>query len=104
MSDDLRVATAHLRALSARQGQAATEIQAATQVTRGVDTSVRVSHGVIAASTAAAVDAANRAREAAGTSIGRTSAALDDDLGAAGSRYDGTDGCAGDLLGARMRR
>lgn len=104
MSDELRVATAHLRALSARQGQAAAEIQAATQATHGVDASVRVSHGVIATSTAAAVEAANRAREVAGTSIERTSTALDDDLARAGNRYDGTDGRAGVLLGATMRR
>ncbi|BBY27261.1 ESX-1 secretion-associated protein [Mycolicibacterium sediminis] len=91
MSSGVRVMTAHLRQLSAAQRRAAAEIKSATGVTHGVDESVRVSHGVIAWSTANAVESANRVRRATGRSMERASDALGDDLGTAAGRYDDTD-------------
>lgn len=103
MSGELEVTTAHLGELAAKQGRAAAEILSATEVTEGVDTSVRVSHGVISWSTAAAVEAANSARRAAGRSIQEMSDHLEASLVDAARRYDDTDDCARGLLGAQMQ-
>lgn len=73
MAGDLRVATAHLHELSAKQGQAASSLATATGVVDGVDASVRITHGPISSSTAAAVTAALKARRAAGTGMARVS-------------------------------
>ena len=103
MSGELEVTTAHLGELAAKQGRAAAEMLSATEVTEGVDTSVRVSHGVIAWSTAAAVEAANTARRTAGTAMRDASDYLEEGLQAAARRYDDTDEFAEGALGARMR-
>lgn len=103
MAGELEVATAHVRELAAKQKQAAAEIAAATAVTDGVDTSVRFSHGVIAWSTAAAVEAAGHARSAAGAAMERTSTALGDNLTTAAGQYDQTDRIGSGLLDAQIR-
>ncbi len=91
MVGDLRVATAHLRELSAKQSQAAAGLTVATGVVEGVGTSVRLTHGPISASTAAAVDAASKARQAAGAGMARVSQDLGDKLTRAASGYDRAD-------------
>lgn len=103
MTGELEVTTAHLGELAAKQGRAAAEIKSATEVTEGVDTSVRISHGVISWSTAAAVAAANNARRTAGESIEDMSNYLEGSLVDAGRRYDDTDGWAEGVLGAQMQ-
>lgn len=91
MSGDVRVTTAHLRELSARQGQASAELASATAVVDGVDTSVRRTHGPIAWSTASAVEAAQHARRAAGQRMAVASEDLGGKLTRAAGRYDRTD-------------
>ena len=91
MSGDLRVATAHLRELAARQRQAATEIRSAAEVADGVDTSVRVTHGVISWSTATAVEAVQHARRAAGSGMEGVSDEMADKLDASAGAYDRID-------------
>lgn len=103
MSGELEVTTAHLGELAAKQGRAAAEVLSATEATEGVDTSVRVSHGVISWSTAAAVEAANNARRAAGRSLADVSDYLEDSLQRAARRYDDVDECARGVLGAQVR-
>jgi hypothetical protein len=103
MSGDLRVTTAHLRELAAKQRQAATEIGTATGVTRGVDLSVRLSHGVIAWSTADAVASAQQARATAGEAMERASDELGANLVGAAGRYDSSDGTAAHDLDGRVR-
>lgn len=103
MSGELEVTTAHLGELAAKQGRAAAEILSATEVTEGVDTSVRLSHGVISWSTAAAVEAANTARRAAGRSMQDEAGYLEAGLALAARRYDDTDECVKGALGGRMR-
>jgi hypothetical protein len=103
MSGDLRVATAQLRELAAKQRQAATEIQSAVEVVDGVDTSVRVTHGVIAWSTAMAVQAVQNARRAAGSGMKGVAEEMADKLDASAGAYDGIDGMAGGRLGDRMQ-
>jgi hypothetical protein len=103
MSGELEVTTAHLGELAAKHGRAAAEMLSATEVTEGVDTSVRVSHGVISWSTAAAVEAANTARCTAGTTMQDVSGYLEESLQVAARRYDDTDVFAEGALGARMR-
>ncbi|OMC34073.1 hypothetical protein A5740_10535 [Mycobacterium sp. GA-1841] len=103
MSGDLRVATAHLQELSARQGEAASSLALATGAVDGVDTSVRVTHGPISASTAAAVEAALNARRAAGNGMARVSQDLGDKLTRAASGYDRTDSTMGDALHGTVR-
>ncbi|MCV7363290.1 ESX-1 secretion-associated protein [Mycolicibacterium neworleansense] len=91
MAGDLRVATAHLHELSAKHSLAATGLEVATGVVDGVDASVRVTHGPISSSTAAAVEAALNARRAAGTGMARVSRDLGDKLSRAAGGYDRTD-------------
>ncbi len=102
MSGDLQVTTAQLRELAAKQGQAAAEIRSATEVTGGVDTSVRISHGVIADATAHAIEAAANSRHQSAVVIGNVSASLGADLTVAASRYDDADGQAGSRLGGQV--
>jgi hypothetical protein len=99
----LRVTTAHLRELAARQGQAAAEIRSATEVVDGVDTSVRVTHGVIAWSTASAVEAIVQARRTAGNGMAAISDGMSSKLIDAAARYDEIDGAMGGRLHHEMR-
>jgi hypothetical protein len=103
MSGDLRVTTAHLRELAAKQRQAATEIGSAAVVADGVDTSVRMTHGVISWSTAAAVEAVQNARRAAGSRMERVSEGMADNLDASAAAYYRIDGLAGGRLGDQMQ-
>lgn len=98
----LRVTTAHLRELAAKQAQAAAEITSGSEVVDGVDTSVRVSHGVIAWSTAAAVEAIQHARRSAGNGMAAVSNVMSENLGDAASRYDQIDGAMGGRLDQEM--
>jgi hypothetical protein len=103
MSGDLRVATAQLRELAAKQRQAATEIRSAVEVVDGVHTSVRVTHGVISWSTATAVAAVQNARRAAGSGMKGVAEEMADKLDASAGAYDSVDGMAGGRLGDRMQ-
>ncbi|ORA36317.1 ESX-1 secretion-associated protein [Mycobacterium aquaticum] len=91
MSEDLRVATEHLRELSIRQGHAAGELATATKAVTGVDRSLRWTHGPISWSTAGAVEAAQNARRTAGLYMATLSEGLSEKLTAAARRYDHTD-------------
>ena len=101
--DPLRVTTAHLRELAAKQAQAAAEITSATEVVDGVDTSVRKSHGVIAWSTAGAVEAIQHARRAAGHEMAAVSNGMSENLADAAAQYDQVDGAIGGRLDREMR-
>jgi Excreted virulence factor EspC, type VII ESX diderm len=103
MAGDLRVATAHLHELSAKQGQAATSLTVATGVVEGVDSSVRLTHGPISSRTAAAVAAALKARRAAGTGMARVSQDLGEKLTRAASGYDRSDATMGGALNGTVR-
>ncbi|WP_441958873.1 ESX-1 secretion-associated protein [Mycolicibacterium houstonense] len=103
MSGDLRVVTAHLHELSARQAQAASGLAAATGAVEGVDTAVRSTHGPISSSTASAVQAAMNARRAAGSCLARASQDLGDKLAHAAGRYDRTDSAAVGVLDGTVR-
>lgn len=98
MSGDLRVTTAHLRELSAKQGQAAAVLTSATAAVDGVDSAVRWTHGPISWSTAAAIEAAQHARRVAGTGMANVSQDLGEKLTSAAGRYDNTDTSAGEAL------
>ena len=103
MSGDLRVVTAQLRELAAKQRQAATEIRSAVEVADGVDTSVRITHGVISWSTATAVEAVQNARRAAGSGMKGVAEEMADKLDASAGAYDGIDGMAGGRIGDRIQ-
>jgi hypothetical protein len=98
----LRVTTSHLRELAAKQARAAAEITAATDVVEGVDTAMLRSHGVIAWSTAAAVQAIQPVRRAAGNHMAAASHAMSEDLRAAAARYAKIDGAMGARLDQEM--
>jgi hypothetical protein len=100
--DELRVTSAHVRELAAKQGQAAAEIRSATEVVHAVDTSVRMTHGVIAWSTAGAVEAAQAARRTAGGGMEAVSEDLNNKLGAAAAAYDEIDRAMGARLDGQM--
>ncbi len=99
----LRVTTAHLRELAAKQAQAAAEISSATEVVDGVDTAMRTTHGVIAWSTAGAVEAIQHARRAAGNEIAAVSTGMSENLADAARQYERVDGAMGGRLGQQMR-
>ncbi len=99
----LRVTTAHLRELAAKQAQAAAEITSATEVVDGVDTSLRISHGVIAWSTAGAVEAIQRARRAAGNEMAAISNGMSENLADAAAQYGQIDGAIGGRLDQETR-
>ena len=99
----LRVTTAHLRELAAKQAKAAAEITSATEVVDGVDTSMRTTHGVIAWSTAGAVEAIQHARRTAGNQIAAVSTGMSENLTEAASQYDRADGAIGGRIGQQMR-
>lgn len=98
MSGDLRVTTAHLRELSAKQGQAAADLTSAAAAVEGVDSAVRWTHGPISWSTAAAVEAAQQARRTAGAGMANVCAQLGERLTSAADRYDSTDTAAGEVV------
>jgi hypothetical protein len=102
MSGDLRVITAHLRELATKQGRAAAAIESATSAPVGVDTSVRHTHGVIAWSTAAAVEAIVHARHGAGARMEGVSEGMATDLKDAAAAYDRIDGMAGSAIDDQM--
>ena len=101
--DDLRVTTAHLRALAATQRQVAAEIRAATALTRGVDAAVRSTHGVIASATANAVAAVQSARLTAGDKMAGVSDGLNEKLSGAAARYDQVDAAMAGTLDEQVQ-
>ena len=103
MAGDLRVATAHLHELSAKQDEAATCLTVATGVVEGVDSAIRMTHGPISSSTAAAVEAALNARRAAGTGMANVSQDLGDKLTRAAGGYDRTDSTLAGALRGTVR-
>jgi hypothetical protein len=103
MAGDLRVATAHLYELSAKQGQAATSLTVATSVVEGVDSAVRLTHGPISSSTASAVASALNARRAAGAGMASVSHELGAKLSRAASGYDRTDSNLSGALDGTVR-
>ncbi|MGV0807542.1 ESX-1 secretion-associated protein [Mycolicibacterium setense] len=103
MSGNLRVDTALLHELSAKQAQVAGDLSSATELVEGVSTSLRVTHGPISSSTADAVEAALRARRAAGAGMVRASWELGDGLRCAATRYDRTDATMSDVLDGTVR-
>ena len=99
----LHVTTAHLRELAAKHGQAAAEITSATESVSAVDSAIRTSHGVIAWSTAGAVEALQLARRDAGCSVARESDAMGENLASAADRYEATDRASGASIGQRLQ-
>lgn len=89
--DALQVTTAHLRELAAKHGRAAAELTSATAAVAGVDTRIRMSHGVVAWSTAAALEAIQQARADAAAGVTGASHALERNLTCAAHRYETTD-------------
>jgi hypothetical protein len=71
-------------------------------VIEGVDTAVRISHGVIAWSTAAAVEAIQSARHGSADAMAEGSEGMRDRLFDAATRYDRVDGAMGVRLDAVM--
>jgi hypothetical protein len=72
-------------------------------VVDGVDTSLRLTHGVIAWSTAGAVEAIQHARRGAGNDIAALSTGMSESLTDAARHYDRVDGAMGGRLGQEMR-
>ena len=89
--ETLQVTTAHLRELAAKHGRAAAEFTSAADALSGVDTRIRESHGVIAWSTAGAVEAIQHARRDAADGVAGDSRSLSDHLTTAAHRYEATD-------------
>ncbi|MCH9730552.1 MAG: ESX-1 secretion-associated protein [Actinomycetia bacterium] len=100
--DELKVTTAHLRELAAKHGQTAAEVTSATETVSGVDTAIRKSHGLIAWSSAGAVEAIQEARRGAGKCAADESEALSENLISAAGRYEATDHASGASLDRQL--
>ncbi len=96
--DALEVTTAHLRELAAKHGRAAAEMAAAAASVAGVDTRIRTSHGVIAWSTAAAIEAIQHHRAEAAARVAGDSCAIEENLTSAAHRYEATDQASAERL------
>jgi hypothetical protein len=103
MSTELRVTTAHLRELAARQGDAVAVIQSATGAIDGLAGAVGATHGPISSATAAAVQAAESARGEAGAQTAAESGGMQDRLEASANAYGSVDQAVGGALNARIR-
>ncbi|MCV7206094.1 ESX-1 secretion-associated protein [Mycolicibacterium peregrinum] len=103
MAGDLRVATAHLHELSAKQGEAATGLTVATGVVEGVDTAVRMTHGPISSASAAAIARAVNARRTAVTGLASVSRDLGSKLSRAAGGYNRTDSTMSGALHGSIR-
>jgi hypothetical protein len=103
LSGELRVTSAHIRELAAKQRQAAADIDSVTGVVEGVSASVRTTHGAIALATVSAVEAVQSARGVAGNAMAAVSEGLGDRLDVAATAYDGTDQTMGGALHHEMR-
>lgn len=101
--DDLRVTTAHLGDLAAKQGRAAAEIRSATMLADGVDAAVRSTHGSVASATASAVTAVLAARSSAGAKMAAISDELCDRLTEAAKRYEHADNAMSRILRTQMQ-
>lgn len=101
--ESLHVTTAHLRELAAKHSQAAAEVTLATELVSGVSGAVRASHGVIAWSTAGAIEAIELARRAAGNSMARDSDAMGEKLTSAAGRYEAVDRDSGGRIDQQVR-
>jgi len=103
MSGELRVDTAHVRKLSAAQGEAASKIAAASSVADGVSTSMWANHGLICAPTNIAVAAAELTRRNACAAMQSVSTGLSHKLSTAADQYDQTDAHAAQKIHSKMR-
>jgi ESX secretion-associated protein EspC/F len=99
---ELRVTAAHVRELSARQGEAQAQIQTASSAADGTGSSMWSTHGIVCAAANAAVTAAEEARRAAGAALQAVSADLSQKLDTAATRYDEMDSALGKGLDQQM--
>ncbi|MCH9669785.1 MAG: ESX-1 secretion-associated protein [Actinomycetia bacterium] len=100
--EPLQVTTSHLHELAAKQSQAAAELRSATETATAVGSAIRTSHGVIAWSTAGAVEALQDARRIAGDAVTDVAHALSENLTSAAERYEATDRTAGAALDQQL--
>jgi hypothetical protein len=98
MPEDLRVTTAHVHELSARQGEAQAQIESASTVTDGLSIAMWINHGLICAPANAAVWTAEAARKSACAAMQSVSSDLSEKLDAAAQRYDEIDSANRDIL------
>ncbi len=102
MSDELSVTTTHVRELATKQTAIAAQISSATASPEGTGARMLLNHGVVCASTAAAVTMAEQLRSAACTAMATTSTGLQTKLTAAAAKYDATDTTAAENLGEQV--
>jgi hypothetical protein len=96
--DELRVTTADLGDLAAKQDRAAEGIRSAVSLPEGTDTAVRNTHGAIASASAGALVAVLAARRSAGSRMAAISDDLCDKLTEAAKRYERSDESMGVIL------
>jgi hypothetical protein len=101
--DDLRVTTAHLGDLAAKQARAAADIRSATMMVEDAEAAVRSTHGSVSSATAGALATVLAARRAAGTKIAAISDDLSDKLAQAAKRYDEVDDALSGDLGTEVQ-
>ena len=91
MSDELQVTLTHLTELMARQHRAGDEITGAVVTTAGVEATVAVTHGAIAAATQGGLHSVQASRAAAGAALVESSSDLSSTLDFAAHSYQRVD-------------
>jgi hypothetical protein len=99
---ELRVTEAHLRELAAKQGEAAADIQSATDAADSLGAAVGSTHGPISSATAAAVRAAESARGQACAQTAAESRDMQDRLEASATAYASVDQSASRALSTQI--
>lgn len=94
-ADNLRVLTDHVRKLAVTQHTAADQITGASRSIGDVAARVSSTHGVVCSFTSVALDAADSARNAAGSALQKVSTDLSGKLDTAAANYDNADYRAG---------
>ncbi|MDV3129516.1 ESX-1 secretion-associated protein [Mycobacterium sp. 21AC1] len=102
MSDLLKVHTTHVRDLSERQNQAASQVASASGTPQGVPDSVAVNHGLVCGAAITALTMALAARTQACARMQHASTDLSQKLNIAASRYDQADAKLSGKLNATM--
>lgn len=91
MTGSLNVTTSHVRELSAKQQEAAAQLQTATSSADGIEVRLWRTHGLICFPSTIAATFAHQARTSAGTRLKASSMDLHEKLTHAADKYDEVD-------------
>lgn len=102
MTGSLNVTTSHVRELSAKQQEAAAQLQTATSSADGIEGRLWRTHGAVCAASTIAATLAHQARTSAGQRLKASSEDLHEKLAHAADKYDVVDRQQREYLDSQM--